>query len=341
MTDYGTFGTIVAIAGSLGSAFAAIKLAFMKRAKWQPPEEAVPAGTAHLAGLFGMLVIALLFVFGAKLGLLGLAIATIVLFVIALICLLASIRTNIRYSYHYPDKSESNRVLGGSILTEEAKNIKKEHNGRKTQLLFEDAQGDKDLVWTRDSQAAVHIRSTLAFIFLIGCGTSSLSAAAMLVVVFTGKPQPSTTLEYNKDQNTFRPKLIFEKFIDRGDGSEYGFWIGYVENASLEEVGLWDRRTKELFLPWGAPGSQAVAPCLTREDMISALKKDAKGNPHSQTKEALEEAAMRVENEPPVPVRRYFRVGGKNVKQSFNSLDIVVMDKRCKEVLHEWPLSLP
>jgi hypothetical protein len=50
--------------------------------------------------------------------------------------------------------------------------------------MFEDAQGDKDLVWTKDSQAAVGIRSTLSFIGLIGFGTCSLAAAAMLVIVY-------------------------------------------------------------------------------------------------------------------------------------------------------------
>jgi hypothetical protein len=69
------------------------------------------------------------------------------------------------------------------VLTDEASQIKRD-KGLTEQRLFDDAQGDKDLVWTKPSQAAVNVRSTISFILLIGFGTCSLAAAAMLVVVF-------------------------------------------------------------------------------------------------------------------------------------------------------------
>ena len=47
--------------------------------------------------------------------------------------------------------------------------------------MFQDAQGDKDLVWTRSIEAAVNVGTTLAFVFLIGFGTCSLATAATLV----------------------------------------------------------------------------------------------------------------------------------------------------------------
>ena len=50
--------------------------------------------------------------------------------------------------------------------------------------MFEHAKGDKDFVWTKASQAAVAIRSTMSFIGLIGFGTCSLAAAAMLVAEY-------------------------------------------------------------------------------------------------------------------------------------------------------------
>ena len=49
--------------------------------------------------------------------------------------------------------------------------------------MFEDAQGDKDLVWMRPSQAAVNMRSTLSYIALIGAGSCCLAAMGMLVAV--------------------------------------------------------------------------------------------------------------------------------------------------------------
>jgi hypothetical protein len=75
------------------------------------------------------------------------------------------------------------------VLTDEAAKIKRD-KGLTEQRMFEDAQGDKDVVWTKDSQASVNTRSTLSFIFLIGFGTCSLAAAAMLVVVFTAASTP-------------------------------------------------------------------------------------------------------------------------------------------------------
>jgi hypothetical protein len=182
MSNYGVFAQIVAIAGSLASAAAAIRLAFMKRSKWQPPEESLPTAATRFATLIAMVIVALLYVFGARVGLVWLAIVTVVFLVTAIISLTLAIRTNIKYSFYYPRRDEKSRKLGGEVLTEEAARIRQE-KGVTEQAMFEDAQGDKDLVWTKDSQASVNIRSTISFIFLIGFGTCTLAAAAMLVAV--------------------------------------------------------------------------------------------------------------------------------------------------------------
>jgi Na+(H+)/acetate symporter ActP len=184
MKDYGVFANLVVIACSLASAATAIRLAFMKRSKWQPPEESLPAVAARFATLLTMITIALLYVFGARIGLTWLAIITVLLFGTAIISLALAIKTNITYSFFYPNKDEKSRKLGGNVLTDEASQIKRD-KGLTEQQLFDDAQGDKDLVWTKPSQAAVNVRSTISFILLIGFGTCSLAAAAMLVVVFT------------------------------------------------------------------------------------------------------------------------------------------------------------
>jgi len=179
--DYGVFAQVVAIAGSLASAVAAITLAFMKRAKWQPPEEALPAVASRFAALLAMVVLALLYVFASRMGLIPVAIVTVVFFVIAIICLMVAIKTNITFSFYYPDITEANRKLGGSVLTPEAVKVRQDFPDRSEQELFVDAHGDKDLVWTKESQAWVNIRGTMSFIGLIGFGTCSLAAAAMLV----------------------------------------------------------------------------------------------------------------------------------------------------------------
>jgi hypothetical protein len=122
-------------------------------------------------------------VFAARVGLTWVAIIAVLFFVIAIVSLAIAISTNIKYSFYYPKKKEEDRKLGGDVLTEEAQKIRRE-TGMTEQQMFEDAQGDKDLVWTKASQAAVSIRSTISFIGLIGFGTCSLAAAAMLVAVY-------------------------------------------------------------------------------------------------------------------------------------------------------------
>lgn len=183
MSKYGVFANLVAVGASLASAAGALRLAFMNRSKWQPPEEAVAAAASRFAALLAMVVIALLYVFGPAIGQIALGVTTVVLFIIAVLCLGVAINTNIQYSFYYPKVGrEKDRKLGGNVLTEEAMRIRQQ-NGVNEQQMLEDAQGDKDLVWTKASQAAVNMRSTLSFIGLIGLGTCTVAAAAMLVVI--------------------------------------------------------------------------------------------------------------------------------------------------------------
>jgi hypothetical protein len=186
MTDYGVFANLVATVTSLAAAAGAVILAFTKRSRWQPPEEAVPAAVSRMAALAAMLGIALLYVYATKLGTGRLAIIAVAGFAIALVSLIVAIKTNINYSFYYPaERKEENRRLGGNRLTSEAHSLERSR-GLSWQQLFEDAQGDKDLVWTRQSQSAVNIRSTLSFIMLIGAGACCLAAAGMLVATSAG-----------------------------------------------------------------------------------------------------------------------------------------------------------
>jgi hypothetical protein len=191
MKDFGVFAFLVAIVTSLAAAASAIRLAFMKRTTWQPPEEVVASGASRLASLMAMVFISLLFVFGARIGLTALGITTVLLLLIAIVALTMAISTNVKYSYYYPaTKSEANRKLGGSVLTSEAANIKATH-GHTEQEMFVDVKGAKDKIWTRQSQASVNIRSVISFIALIGFGTCSLAAAGMLVAVATSQAPPT------------------------------------------------------------------------------------------------------------------------------------------------------
>lgn len=56
--------------------------------------------------------------------------------------------------------------------------------GVNSQKLLEHAQGDKDDVWTRESQGDVQLLSTSGYIVLIAAGTSGFAAIGALVATF-------------------------------------------------------------------------------------------------------------------------------------------------------------
>lgn len=77
--EYGAFANVVAVVGALAAVATAITLAFMKRRKWQPRRESVPGGTTQVASLVTMVAIGLLYVFGPKIGLVTIAVVSLVL----------------------------------------------------------------------------------------------------------------------------------------------------------------------------------------------------------------------------------------------------------------------
>jgi hypothetical protein len=181
--DYGVFANVVAIAGCLAAAAGAMGIAWMKRAKWQPPEEEVPGATGKFAALFSMVIIAILYVFGAEwFGSSGLAALALIAFGLAVIFLCIAIFVGSSRSFEVRGSKKKRRVLGGLKLTPEAERIRAEH-GLSEQQMFDDAQWEKDLVWTKSSQALVLVLSTVAFIGLIASGTTAVAAASNLVAV--------------------------------------------------------------------------------------------------------------------------------------------------------------
>ncbi len=188
MTDYGVFANIVAAAGCLTAAAGAIGFSWLKRAKWQPPEEIVPAAVSRLTGLLSSVAIACLYVFGRSWGAPVLGIMAATLAFIAVVALYISIRTNVKYSFYYPLPAiEKNRILGGSKLTQEARKIQ-ENEGFSEQVLLEHLQGARDSLWTKDSQGEVQAASAIGYILLIACGTTAIAASALLVVLFAFQP---------------------------------------------------------------------------------------------------------------------------------------------------------
>ena len=120
MSEYGVFANVVATAGALSSAAAAVTLhAFHEAVEVAAaPEEALPALASRFAALLAMVVIALLYVFGPRIGPYALGNLTVLFFAIAIVALWVVVTNSIKHSYYYPpEEIEANRKLGGDVLT--------------------------------------------------------------------------------------------------------------------------------------------------------------------------------------------------------------------------------
>lgn len=181
MADYGALSGIVAVSGSLIAAGSAISLGWMRRAKWLPPQEAVPGGTAKISSLICAVVIGLLYARRAEIGFGPLCWVAGTCLALAVVALLASVFVNTTYSFMRRPRGQSmSRTLGGWTLTEEAKAIRTRRK-LSVQQLFENSNYQPDLVWTKPSQAWVLVISTLGFIALQAGGSVALASAALVV----------------------------------------------------------------------------------------------------------------------------------------------------------------
>lgn len=180
--EFGDLKDIVAAAVSLTAATSAIGVAWLRRAKWMPPEETVQGGTLKVSGLIAAVAIGILYLQREKLGLDRMLLVGGVAVCVAAISLVLSIYTNTRFSFYRPLTSKRDnvreRTLGGFELTPEAKSIG-EKRKMLDQALFDNGGGDKDLVWTKNSQAIVQCASVLGFVALQASGSVALSAIAI------------------------------------------------------------------------------------------------------------------------------------------------------------------
>jgi hypothetical protein len=181
MADYGALSGIVATSGSLIAAASAIGLGWMRRAKWLPPEEAVPGGTAKVSALICAVVVGLLYARRSQIGFGPFCWIAGCCLGLAVIALLTSVFVNTTYSFVRRLRGRPpTRILGGWTLTEEAAAIRKERK-LSIQQLYENASFQSDLVWSKASQAGVLVTSTFGFMALQAGGSVALAAAALVV----------------------------------------------------------------------------------------------------------------------------------------------------------------
>ena len=193
MPEYQVLGDVVAIAGSLMAASAAIGLAWMRRAKWMPPTETVAGGTAKASALICAVLVAILYLLRQQIGFANLSYLAIFLLVCMLIGLGVSIYVNTASSFvkriakGKGSATEEIRILGGFALTLEAASVA-ETKRLEQQALFENANYKADLVWTKHSQATLQVTSTMGFVVLQVCGSLALATASMLISLSASKP---------------------------------------------------------------------------------------------------------------------------------------------------------
>jgi hypothetical protein len=149
----------------------------MQRANWMPPEEAVSMATARVASLIAGLAMTLLYLFQKSIGPNSLMLTAIGAAVLTLLALAATIYLSVMLSYRLKN---GGRILGGFSLTEEAQKIRSKKKMTE-QDLFTTGHDNKDLVWTRPSQALAQMAATFAFLALQVSGSIALSAVAILL----------------------------------------------------------------------------------------------------------------------------------------------------------------
>ena len=175
----GPLAFIAKYAGFIIALGVAVRFGWMRRAKWMPPEEAIPDATAKVASLFTGVAIAFLYVFADRgIATAGMGWIAVVCFALTAMALGVTIYLSVTLSFE--DKSLGKRVLGGFTLTEEAKTIRKRRRLEPNQL-FENSHYNKDFVWTRLSQAFAQILVTFGFLTLQIAGSILLADGAILV----------------------------------------------------------------------------------------------------------------------------------------------------------------
>lgn len=197
MSDYGILSGIVYGAGIIVAAGTAIALAWIREAKWLPPQEDLPGSTRRVSALLTGVIVALLFVFEVQIGATVIGAVTVICLILALLALLLCVYVNSAFSFFIrsPNQPEV-RILGGYALTAEAARVQREF-GLSGQPLFDNAHWEPDLVWTAHSRAITKVLSTVGFVVLISCGSIGLGAAALLLRKFVSDDAVSTSAVFD------------------------------------------------------------------------------------------------------------------------------------------------
>jgi hypothetical protein len=185
MTDYGPLAGLVGSAGSLLAAGGAITVAWVRKAKWAPPEDDVPAGPARVASLLTTIAIAWLWFETGKglhsraLEVLAAAGGGITLVSLLVYSSLIAIYVYQREVAVSSSSTETRRTIGGFWLTANARAALEK--AKTIQRVFTGSGYDPDLVWPRASRALVKVLFIISFMGLQVSGSIALASITLSV----------------------------------------------------------------------------------------------------------------------------------------------------------------
>lgn len=182
--DLGPFATLVATAGSLMAAAAALLFTFRRRAKWEPAEQDVPNGAERVSGLLIAVAIAVLWIqrdaiaakqFAWTAGVV--AVVTVVMLLIYGLFIATLVKDRQVAVAH--NKTAIVKVIGGFWFTKAAK--ASVDAGQSVQQVLAGVGNDPDKVWPPFSRALAKMCFVLCYILLIAAGTIALTCASLLM----------------------------------------------------------------------------------------------------------------------------------------------------------------
>jgi Ca2+/H+ antiporter len=185
-TEYGPLSNLVATAGAVIAAGAAIAFAWRGRMNWEPSEDDIPKGPQKVGGLIAAVTIVVIWsqyfevshlpqVKDIAWVLLGITVLSLLAYI-----LLVTTQTYTKIVSPEANRTEKRKIIGGFWLTTEAKRIKRQKKVT-VQELLKGAAYDEDKVWSRLSRALSKICFVLCYLGLTVCGTVALASAAMIV----------------------------------------------------------------------------------------------------------------------------------------------------------------
>ncbi|MGE0601405.1 MAG: hypothetical protein AB7J35_18315 [Dehalococcoidia bacterium] len=184
MSDFGSFSSLVATAGTIVSAGAAITLAWRGRTDWEPSEQDISTGAQKVGALAAAVLMVVLWASRKELGSSRLGLVAVALVLICIVSLVAYgfLIASYTFEEEITDDGVTTRkrkVIGGFRLTPHAK--ERITHGMTVQSFFEGTAFQPDEVWTRPSRALAKQSFVAAYILLLSTGTMALTSAALLV----------------------------------------------------------------------------------------------------------------------------------------------------------------